>query len=59
LTLPQVEKILKRDGKVIPDGFSTQSEPMTTRLVRAENATEVVEPSATKAAALADKLMRL
>ena len=59
LTLPQVEKILKRDGKVIPDGFSTQSEPTTTRLVRAENATEVVEPSATKAAALAEKLMRL
>jgi hypothetical protein len=59
LTLPQVEKILKRDGKVIPDGFSTQSEPTTTRLVRAENATETVEPTAAKAVALAEKLMRL
>jgi hypothetical protein len=59
LTLPQVEKILKRDGKAIPDGFTTQSEPSTTRLVRAENATEVVEPTASRAQALAEKLMRL
>lgn len=59
LTLPQLEKILKRDGKAIPDGFATQSEPSTTRLVRAENATEIVEPTAAKAVALAEKLMRL
>lgn len=59
LTLPQLEKILKRQDKVIPDGFATQSEPTTTRLVRAENATEVVEPTAKRAAALAEKLMRL
>lgn len=59
LTLPQLEKILKRQDKVIPDSFATQSEPTTTRLVRAENATEVVEPTAKRAAALAEKLMRL
>ena len=59
LTLPQLEKILKRDDKVIPDGFATQSESTTTRLVRAENATEVVEASPVKAAKLAEKLMRL
>lgn len=59
LTLPQVEKILKRDDKTIPDGLTTQSEPSTTRLVRAENATEVVESTPAKARALAEKLMRL
>jgi hypothetical protein len=59
LTLPQLEKILKREGKAIPDGFATQSEPSTTRLVRAENATDTVEPTATKAQSLAEKLMRL
>jgi hypothetical protein len=59
LTLPQVEKILKRHDKTIPDGLTTQSEPNTTRLVRAENATEVVEPTPAKAKALAEKLMRL
>lgn len=59
LTLPQLEKILKRQDKVIPDDFVTQSEPTTTRLVRAENATEVVEPTAKRAAALAEKLMKL
>lgn len=59
LTLPQLEKILKREDKMIPDGFATQSEPTTTRLVRAENATEVVEPTPAKAKALAEKLMRL
>ena len=59
LTLPQLEKIVKRDGKAIPDGFTTQSEPSTTRLVRAENATEIVEATPAKAASLAEKLMRL
>jgi hypothetical protein len=59
LTLPQLEKILKRIDKAIPEGFAAQSEPSTTRLVRAENATEVVEPTAAKAQALAEKLMRL
>lgn len=59
LTLPQLEKILKRQDKVIPDDFVTQSEPTTTRLVRAENATEVIEPTAKRAAALAEKLMKL
>lgn len=59
LTLPQLEKILKREDKTIPDGLATQSEPSTTRLVRAENATEVVEPTPAKARALAEKLMRL
>lgn len=59
LTLPQLEKIVKRDGKAIPDGFTTQSEPSTTRLVRAENATEIVEATPQKAASLAEKLMRL
>jgi hypothetical protein len=46
---------------VIPDGFATQSEPTTTRLVRAENATkgDIVEPTAKRAAALAEKLMKL
>lgn len=59
LTLPQLEKILKRQDKAIPDAFVTQSEPTTTRLVRAENATEIVEPTAKRATALAEKLMRL
>lgn len=59
LTLPALEKILKRLDKTIPEGFISQSEPSTTRLVRAENATEVVEPTPAKAAALAEKLMRL
>lgn len=59
LTLPQLEKILKRDKKTIPEGFTTRSESTTTRLVRAENATEVVEPTPAKAKALAEKLMRL
>jgi len=59
LTLPALEKILKRDDKTIPEGFTTQSEPSTTRLVRAENATEVVEPTASRAKALAEKLMKL
>lgn len=59
LTLPQLEKILKRESKTIPDSFVTQSEPSTTRLVRAENATEVVEPTPAKAKALAEKLARL
>jgi hypothetical protein len=59
LTLPQLEKILKRADKTIPEGFTTQSESSTTRLVRAENATETVEPTAAKAQALAEKLMRL
>lgn len=59
LTLPQVEKILKREDKEIPDGLATQSEPSSTRLVRAENATEIVEPTPAKAKALAEKLMRL
>ena len=59
LTLPQLEKILKREEKAIPEGFTSQSESSTTRLVRAENATEVVQPSAAKAQALAEKLMRL
>jgi len=59
LTLPQLEKILKRKDKTIPEGFSIQSESTTTRLVRAENAKEVVEPSAAKAKSLAEKLMRL
>jgi hypothetical protein len=59
LTLPQLEKILKRKDKTIPDGFTTQSESTTTRLVRAENAKEVVEPSAAKVQSLADKLSRL
>ena len=59
LTLPQLEKILKRESKTIPDGFTTQSESTTTRLVRAENAKEVAEPSAAKVQTLADKLSRL
>jgi hypothetical protein len=59
LTLPQLEKILKREDKTIPDGLATQSESSSTRLVRAENATEVVEPTPAKAKALAEKLMRL
>jgi hypothetical protein len=59
LTLPALEKILKRSDKTIPEGFTTQSESTTTRLVRAENATEVVQPTAAKAQALAEKLMRL
>jgi hypothetical protein len=59
LTLPQLEKILKREDKTIPDGFTAQSESTTTRLVRAENATEVVEASAVKVQTLAEKLMRL
>jgi len=59
LTLPALEKILKRAEKAIPEGFTTQSEPSTTRLVRAENATEIVEPTASRAKALAEKLMRL
>jgi hypothetical protein len=59
LTLPQLEKILKRADKTIPEGFTAQSESPTTRLVRAENATEVVEPTASRAKALAEKLMRL
>lgn len=59
LTLPQLEKILKRKDMVIPDGFATQSESTTTRLVRAENAKEVVEPSAARVQSLADKLSRL
>jgi hypothetical protein len=59
LTLPQLEKTLKRIDKTIPEGFATQSEPSTTRLVRVENATEVVEPTPAKAKALAEKLMRL
>lgn len=59
LTLPQLEKILKRADKTIPEGFTTQSEPSTTRLVRAKNATEVVEPTPAKAKALAEKLLRL
>jgi hypothetical protein len=59
LTLPQLEKILKRQDLTIPDGLTSQSEPSSTRLVRAENATEVVEPTASRAQALAEKLMRL
>ena len=59
LTLPQLEKILKRADLTIPEGFTTQSEPTTTRLVRVENATEIVESTPAKAAALAEKLMRL
>jgi hypothetical protein len=59
LTLPQLEKILKRDDRTIPEGFTAQSEPSTTRLVRVENATTTVEPTAAKAQALAEKLMRL
>lgn len=59
LTLPQLEKILKRQDLTIPDGLTSQSESTSTRLVRAENATEVVEPTASRAQALAEKLMRL
>jgi hypothetical protein len=59
LTLPQLEKILKREDRIIPEGLSTQSEPSTTRLVRAKNATEVVEPTAVRAQALAEKLSKL
>lgn len=59
LTLPQVEKMLKRIDRQIPDEWITQSEPSTTRLVRAENATEVVQPTPARAAALAERLMRL
>jgi hypothetical protein len=59
LTLTQIEKIVKRDGKTIPDSFIAQSESTTTRFVRAENATEIVEPTAAKAMALAEKLMSL
>jgi hypothetical protein len=59
LTLPQLEKILKRDDKTIPDGLTAQSEPSTTRLVRTENASETVEPTAAKVQTLAEKLMRL
>ena len=59
LTAPQLEKILKRIDRTLPDGFAAQSETATTRLVRAENATEVVEPTAAKAQALAEKLSRL
>lgn len=59
LTLPQMEKILKRDGKVIPDGFTEQPEPNGTKLVRAKNATAPVEAPAVRAARLAEKLMRL
>ena len=59
LTAPQLEKILKRIDKTLPEGVTTQTEPTNTRLVRAENATEVVEPTAAKAQALAEKLMKL
>jgi hypothetical protein len=59
LTLPQMEKILKRDGRVIPDGFTEQPEPNGTKLVRAKNATAPVEAPAVRAARLADKLARL
>jgi len=59
LTLPQAEKILKKDGKVIPDEFVTRPEPSGTKLVRSSEATEPVEGAAKKAATLAEKLMRL
>jgi hypothetical protein len=59
LTLPALEKILKRLDKAIPEGFTSQSEPTNTRLVRSENATEVVTPTPAKAVALAEKLLRL
>lgn len=59
LTLPQAEKILKRDGKTIPDEYVTRPEPSGTKLVRASKATEPVEGKAKKAATLAEKLMRL
>lgn len=59
LTLPQAEKILKKDGKEIPDDFVTRPEPSGTKLVRESEATEPVEGKAKKAATLAEKLMRL
>lgn len=59
LTLPQAEKILKRDGKTIPDEYVTRPEPSGTKLVRASKATEPVEGKAKKAATLAERLMRL
>ena len=59
LTLPQIEKILKRSDIPILPEWVTQSEPTSTRLVRVENATEVVQPTAARAQALAEKLMRL
>lgn len=59
LTLPQAEKILKKDGKEIPDDFVTRPEPSGTKLVRESEATEPVEGAAKKAATLAEKLMRL
>lgn len=59
LTLPQAEKILKRDGKAIPDGFTEQPEPNGTKLVRTKNAKAPVESPAARAAMLAEKLMKL
>ena len=59
LTLPQAEKILKRDGKAIPDGFTEQPEPNGTKLVRTKNAKSPVESPAARAAMLADRLMKL
>lgn len=57
LTPPQMEKILKRIDKAVPEGFTAQSEPSAARLVRAENAAEVVKPTAARARALAERLM--
>lgn len=59
LTLPQLEKILKREDKTIPESFIAQSESNTTRLVRAENATEIVEPTPAKVRTLAERLSKL
>jgi hypothetical protein len=59
LTLPQAEKILKKDDRVIPDEMMTRPEPSGTKLVRATKATEPVESKPARAASLAEKLLRL
>jgi hypothetical protein len=59
LTPPQAERILKRANISIPNEWVSQTESPATRLVRAENATETVEPAAERAKVLVERLMKM
>lgn len=59
LTMPQTEKLLKRDGRSIPEEMTMQKPSSGTTLVRADHPAPAHEMSSDRAKALGDKLSAL
>jgi hypothetical protein len=59
MTLPQVEKILKRDSVDMPAHFVKAGESSGTKLVRIENAKNPIQPTPSAIGTLAERLQKL